>query len=130
MAERPSDVKYTKTHEWVRVADDVATIGITDFAVEHLGDLVFVDLPDVGRTVDAGEVAAEVESVKAVGEVVSPVAGEVVEVNEGLADDQGDLGTDPYGSGWLYKLKLSGTPPADLMDLTAYEKQLETEDVS
>ena len=129
MADRPKDVKYSKTHEWVRVDGDVATIGITDFAVEHLGDLVFVDLPEVGRTVDAGEVAAEVESVKAVGEVMSPVAGEIVEVNEGLADDQGDLSSEPFGGGWLFKLKMSGDLGGDLMDLAAYEKQLETEDV-
>jgi glycine cleavage system H protein len=128
MADRPNDVKYSKTHEWVRVDGDTATVGITDFAVEHLGDLVFVDLPEVGRTVEAGEVAAEVESVKAVGEVMSPVAGEIVEVNEGLADDQADLSTEPFGSGWLFKLKTSGDLGSDLMDLSAYEKQLETED--
>ena len=130
MGDRPNDRKYAKTHEWVKVDGDVATVGITDFAVEHLGDLVFVDLPDVGREVDAGEVAAEVESVKAVGEVISPVGGEVVEVNEGLADDQSDLGSDPYGSGWLYRLKVSGSLPDALMDLAAYEKQLETEEAS
>lgn len=128
MADRPKDLKYAKTHEWVRIEGDVATVGITDFAVEHLGDLVFVDLPDVGRTVDAGEVAAEVESVKAVGEVMSPVGGEIIEINEGLADDQSDLGSDPYGAGWLYKLKVGGDVPGELMELDAYEKQLETED--
>lgn len=130
MADRPTDVKYTKTHEWVRVDGDVATIGITDFAVEHLGDLVFVDLPETGRTVDASEVAAEVESVKAVGEVMSPVAGEIIEVNEGLADDQADLGSAPFGAGWLFKVKLSGTPGDSLMDLATYEKQLEAEDAA
>ncbi len=127
MADRPSNVKYTPTHEWVRVDGDVATVGITDFAVEHLGDLVFVDLPEVGRTLDAGEAAAEVESVKAVGEVVSPVAGEVVEVNEALADDQGPLATDPYGAGWIFKVKVAGEPGANLMDLAAYEEQLARE---
>ncbi len=129
MADRPSDIQYTKTHEWVRVQGDEATVGITDFAVEHLGDLVFVDLPEVGRTLDAGEAAAEVESVKAVGQVDSPVAGEVTEVNEGLADDQGPLTADPYGEGWLYKVKLSGAP-GNVMDLGAYEQQLATEEAA
>jgi len=127
MADRPSNVKYTKTHEWVRVEGDVATVGITDFAVEHLGDLVFVDLPEVGRTLDAGETAAEVESVKAVGEVMSPVAGEVLEVNEALADDQGPLAADPYGAGWLYRVRPAREVGGDLMDLGAYETQLASE---
>lgn len=127
MADRPNDVKFTKSHEWIRVDGDVATIGITDFAVEHLGDLVFVDLPEVGRTLDQGESAAEVESVKAVGEVDSPVAGEVVASNEALADDQSSLTADPYGEGWLFKVKLSAELAGDLMELAAYETQLESE---
>ena len=127
MADRPNDVQYTKTHEWVRVDGDEATVGITDFAVEHLGDLVFVDLPDVGQDVDAGGNAAEVESVKAVGEVMSPVGGEVTAVNEDLADDQGPLAQDPYGEGWLFKVKVS-TGPEDTMDLAGYEQHLTTED--
>ena len=128
MADRPTNVKYTKTHEWVRVDGDVATVGITDFAVEHLGDLVFVDLPETGSMVEVSGAAAEVESVKAVGEVLSPVAGEIIEVNEGLADDQANLGSEPFGAGWLFKVKLSGTPGDDLMDLATYEAQLEAED--
>ena len=127
MADRPNDVKFTKSHEWIRVDGDVATIGITDFAVEHLGDLVFVDLPEVGRTLDQGESAAEVESVKAVGEVDSPVAGEVVAANEALADDQSSLTADPFGEGWLFKVKLSADLAGDFMDLAAYETQLESE---
>ena len=93
MADRPSDLKFTKTHEWVRIDGDTATVGITDFAVEHLGDLVFVDLPEAGRVLEAGEVCAEVESVKAVGEVMTPVGGEVLESNDDLADDQANLAT-------------------------------------
>ena len=126
MADRPNDIKYTKTHEWVRVADGEATIGITDFAVEHLGDLVFVQLPDRGQDLGIGDSAAEVESVKAVGEVYSPVTGEVTAVNDDLADDQSALTSDPYGDGWLFRVKLDGDP-ADLMDLAAYEEQLATE---
>lgn len=130
MADRPKDVKYTKTHEWVRVKGDVATVGITDFAVEHLGDLVFVDLPEVGRTLEVGEVAAEVESVKAVGEAYAPVGGEVIEVNDGLADDQSPLASDPYGAGWLYRLRMTGKPGANLLDLAGYERQLASEEPS
>jgi glycine cleavage system H protein len=127
MADRPADLKYTKTHEWVRLEGDEATVGITDFAIEHLGDLVFVELPQAGTTVSAGDGAAEVESVKAVGAVYAPVSGEIVAVNESLADDQGPLATDPYGEGWLFKVRLSEPASGDLMDLAAYEQQLEQE---
>ncbi len=126
MADRPNDIQYTTSHEWVKLEGDVATVGITDFAVEHLGDLVFVDLPDVGQEVEMGAGAAEVESVKAVGEVMSPVGGEVVEVNEDLADDQAPLASDPYGAGWLFKVKVAETLDG-LMDLAAYETQLASE---
>lgn len=127
MANRPSRARFTKTHEWVLVEGDQATLGITDFAVEHLGDLVFVSLPDVGRVLKAGEVAAEVESVKAVGEVYAPITGTVAAVNTGLATDQGPLAKDPFGKGWLFKLKVKAGAGADLMDLAAYEKQLASE---
>lgn len=127
MADRPSAVKYTKSHEWVLIDGDEATVGLTDFAVEHLGDLVFVDLPDVGSDIEAGESVAEVESVKAVGEVYSPVGGEVSAVNEGLADDQGPLSTDPFGAGWLYKVKSPTFGDAELFDLAGYEAQLDSE---
>lgn len=127
MANRPAKARYTKSHEWVLVEGDQATIGITDFAVEHLGDLVFVQLPDAGRVLKAGEVAAEVESVKAVGEVYAPVSGTVAAVNAGLADDQSPLAKDPFGRGWLFKLKVKPGAGSDLMDLAAYEKQLASE---
>jgi glycine cleavage system H protein len=127
MATRPAEARYTKTHEWVVVKGDQATVGITDFAVEHLGDLVFVQLPEKGRTLKEGEVAAEVESVKAVGEVYAPIGGTVTEVNGGLAEDQGPLATDPFGKGWLFKLKVKAGIPGGQMDLKAYEKQLAAE---
>jgi glycine cleavage system H protein len=127
MAARPADARFTKTHEWVVVKGDQATVGITDFAVEHLGDLVFVQLPEKGRTLKEGEVAAEVESVKAVGEVYAPVSGTVVEVNSGLAEDQSPLAKDPFGAGWLFKLKVKAGSGAGHMDLKAYEKQLAAE---
>jgi glycine cleavage system H protein len=127
MADRPSAVKYTKSHEWILIEGDEATVGLTDFAVEHLGDLVFVDLPDVGADVEAGESIAEVESVKAVGEVYSPIGGEISAVNEGLADDQGPLSTDPFGAGWLFKVKNPTFGDGELFDLAGYEAQLESE---
>ena len=128
MANRPSDAKYTKTHEWVRIHGTEATVGITDFAVEHLGDLVFVELPEKGRKLKAGDSAAEVESVKAVGEVYAPVAGEVTALNEGLASDQGPLAQDPYGKGWLFKMKVAAGAGSGLLSLAAYEAQLKAEE--
>jgi glycine cleavage system H protein len=129
MADRPADVKYTATHEWVRVQGNEATVGITDFAVEHLGDLVFVELPAAGRKLKAGDSAAEVESVKAVGEVYVPLGGEVTSVNSGLANDQGPLASDPYGAGWLFKMKIDpkAVAGAKLLDKATYEKQLATQ---
>jgi glycine cleavage system H protein len=129
MAARPSDVKYTPTHEWIRVQGAEATVGITDFAIEHLGDLVFVELPEKGKKLKAGESAAEVESVKAVGEVYAPIAGEVTAVNAGLANDQAPLSVDPYQKGWLFKMKIDPKTAAGarLLDLGAYEKQLATQ---
>lgn len=125
MSDRPNDIRYTSSHEWVRKEGGVATIGITDFAVEHLGDLVFVQLPEVGDEVSAGDSVCEVESVKAVGEVYSPVSGEVVEVNAALGDDQGPLAGDPFGAGWLFKVK-TDDDVSSLMDVAAYEAQLDT----
>lgn len=125
MANRPN-VRYTKTHEWVRLEGTTAVVGITDFAVEHLGELVFVDLPSKGKKVGKGETLAEVESVKAVGEVYAPLSGEVLEVNAGLANDQTPLAKDPFATGWLAKLKVpAGTKLDDLMDVAAYQKHLD-----
>jgi glycine cleavage system H protein len=104
----PVDLKYTKEHEWVRIEDDVATFGISDHAQEALGDIVFVELPEVGRTVDAGEACAVVESVKAVSDMYAPVAGEVIEVNETLEASPEQVNTNPYGMGWIAKVKMSG----------------------
>jgi len=104
----PVDLKYTKEHEWVRIEGDVATFGISDHAQEALGDIVFVELPEIGRTVDAGEAYAVVESVKAVSDVYVPVAGEVIEVNETLEAEPEKVNTDPYGAGWIARVKMSG----------------------
>ena len=115
----PAELKYSKSHEWVKMEGDVAVIGITDFAQDALGDVVFVNLPGVGDAAAAGDAFGDVESVKAVSDLVSPVSGEIVEVNEALADAPEALNSDPYGS-WI--IKVSGiTDTEDLLDAAAYE---------
>ena len=115
-------LKYTKTHEWVRVDGDVVTIGITDFAVDLLTDLVYLGLPETGTSVDAGDTLGEIESVKAVSDLYSPFSGEVIESNAALIDDLDALSDDPFGNGWLIKLKVSDVSAAEgLLDRTAYE---------
>src|SRR5262245_15604920 len=117
-----SQLKFAKTHEWAAIKDGVATIGITDFAVKLLSDLVFIDLPAQGKKVKAGDPLGEVESVKAVSDIYAPLSGEVIEVNADLADHLERLTTDAFGSGWMVKLKLSDPAEASrLMDDTAYQ---------
>lgn len=119
----PSQLKYARTHEWVHLDGDIATIGISQFAVQELTDLVYIDLPSVGTQVSKGATFGEVESVKAVSDLYSPVAGEVVETNEALADDLAALSDDPYGKGWMVRVKVSSPSDLDdLMDATAYEQ--------
>ena len=115
-------VHYSKDHEWIEIADhEAATVGITVHAQDALGDVVFVDLPEVGRTLKQGEVAGVVESVKAAADLYSPVSGEVVEVNEALRADPALANSDPLGAGWFFKVKLSDASQLDaLMDETAY----------
>lgn len=114
--------KYTEEHEWVRVEGDVATVGITQYAQEQLGDVVFVEVPAVGRKVAKGEACAVVESVKAASDIYAPVAGEIVEGNAALADSPGDVNAEPTGKGWFFKLKLADKSEIDgLMDEAAYE---------
>lgn len=118
----PGDRRYTKDHEWIAVANDVATIGITDYAQHELGDVVFVELPKPGAKVEAGKSFGTVESVKAVSEIYAPAAGEVTEANAALHDTPEKINTDPHGSAWLIKVRLAN--PADvnaLMDAAAYE---------
>jgi len=120
----PDDLRYAATHEWVR-AGDPATIGISQFAQEELGDLVYVDLPAVGRALGAGENFGSVESVKTISDVYAPVAGEVVEVNSALATSPEQVNTDPYGEGWLIRLRLANPSDVDgLMDAAAYERNV------
>ena len=107
MSQIPSDLKYAKSHEWVRVADDVATVGITDHAQHELTDVVFVELPAVGRQVKAGDACAVVESVKTASDIYSPLSGEVTEINQAVVDNPALVNTEPYAGGWFYKIKLS-----------------------
>ena len=121
----PPDLKYAKSHEWVRVSGEVATIGITDHAQHELTDVVFVEVPAVGRKVKAAEAIAVVESVKTASDIYSPVSGEVVESNKALSDKPDLVNSDPYGQGWFYKLKL--TNPSELTRLLIpddYKKQI------
>ena len=121
----PEELQYTRSHEWVRTEGDTATIGITDHAQDELGDIVFVELPEDGATFDAGDSFGSVESVKAVSDLYTPVGGEVVEVNSSLEDAPEKINDDPYGEGWIVKLRTSGE--ADLLSPEEYEKVVEEE---
>ena len=125
---KPEDLAYNKSHEWVHVAEQggvkVATLGISAFAVEQLVDLVYLELPEVGRQLEAGDSCGEIESVKAVSDLYSPVAGEVIEVNAALPDSLETLSNDPYGAGWMVKIKITDDAGLqELMDHQAYQKQ-------
>jgi len=130
MSNIPNELKYAKSHEWVRdEGDGTVVVGITDHAQELLGDLVFVELPEVGDTVDAGNECAVVESVKAASDVYSPVSGEVVAVNEGLADAPETVNEDAFGEGWLFRVRLSADSELDdLLDDEAYAEVIESEE--
>lgn len=119
-----SDLRYAEEHEWIRVEDgEVGVVGISNYAQEQLGDIVFVELPEPGKSVARGEVAVEVESVKAASEVYSPLDGEIVEVNAALADDPSLVNSDPTGTGWMIKIRLSDASQLDgLMDEAAYNE--------
>ena len=123
-----SSFKFRTSHEWVSVEGDIATIGISDFAVKQLTDLVYIELPSQGDTFDKDAQFGEVESVKAVSDLYSPVAGEVIDVNEDLADDLATLSEDPFGKGWMIKLKMSNAGDLDeLLDTTAYKAHCDSE---
>jgi glycine cleavage system H protein len=119
----PEDLKYTKDHEWAKIDGDIATIGITDYAQSELGDIVFVELPEKGLTTSQGESFGTIEAVKAVSDLFSPLSGEVAEVNSDLADNPEKINEDPYGKGWIIKIKLSDKTEVDsLLDKSAYEE--------
>ena len=121
----PAELKYAKSHEWVRVTGDTAVVGITDHAQHELTDVVFVELPAAGRSVKAGESCAVVESVKTASDIYSPVSGEIIETNKAVVDNPALVNTDPYGAGWFFKIKLSA--PAEVNSLLVaaeYAKQI------
>ena len=129
MAKPPSDIRYTKEHEWVRLDGDIATVGITDHAQEQLGDVVFVELPEIGRDVAADEACAVVESVKAASDVYAPLAGKVVETNQTIIDDPSIVNSDAEGEGWFFRIEIDDTDAFDaLMDAAAYDEYVETLD--
>ena len=115
--------KYTREHEWIRAEGDTATVGISEYAQQQLGDVVYVELPEVGRRLDKGEEAAVVESVKAASEIYAAASGEVIEVNPGLEAEPARINTDPLGEGWIFKIKLTDPHDLDeLMDFAAYQE--------
>ena len=124
-ASYPDDLKYHAEHDWARVDGDTATLGITWYAQDQLGEVVFFDPPEVGKTITKDSPYAEVESVKAVSDVIAPLSGEIVEVNGGLGDTPEAINEDPYGAGWMVKVRLSNVDEVDqLMDASAYEGTL------
>lgn len=128
MSSYPDDRHYAKSHEWIRVEGDLGIVGITQHAQKELGEVVFVDLPDVGEVFDAGQEFGTIESVKAVSELFLPIAGEIVEVNRLLGDEPGAVNEDPHGEGWLVKVKVASDAEMEgLMKAAAYEKFVEEE---
>ncbi len=128
MANIPENLHYSKDHEWVEVKDGVATVGITDYAQHSLGDVVYVDLPRVGDNLASHEAFGSIESVKAVSEVFTPVAGEIVEVNDGLNDTPENVNSDPYGEAWMIKVKMENALEADAMlNAAEYEEFLDAD---
>jgi glycine cleavage system H protein len=121
----PSELRYCPSHEWLRLEGDIATVGISDHAQEELTDVVFVELPALGRAVDAGDPTAVVESVKAASDIYAPVSGEVVEVNPEVEADPSLVNTDPYGKGWIFKLRVKNAADAStLMEAAAYQAHI------
>lgn len=122
-----SEVKYSEDHEWIRVEGEVATVGITDYAQEQLGDVVFVELPEAGRALEQGKDAAVIESVKAASEIYAPLTGEVTESNAALADDPSLANSDPMGAGWFFKMTVGDPAQLDkLMDEAAYKAHVDS----
>jgi glycine cleavage system H protein len=125
----PTEFLYSREHEWVRVEEEICVIGITEYAQKELGEIVFVELPEVGQVFDTNNEIGTIESVKAVAEVYTPVAGEVVEINEAVQDDPELLNEDPHGDGWLIKLKFSSASDLEeLMDAGSYEEYLKSQE--
>jgi glycine cleavage system H protein len=130
MSTIPAELKYSKSHEWVRrESDDTVTVGITDHAQDLLGDMVFIELPEPGRSLEAGQECAVVESVKAASDVYSPISGEVVAVNEAIGDSPELVNKDPYGEGWMMRIKPASASEVDaLLDADAYQSLVDSEE--
>ncbi len=122
----PTELRYSKTHEWIRLEGDVAVVGITDYAQDALGDVVFVELPQVGRRVEAGAAVAVVESVKTASDIYAPLAGEVLEVNTALADRPELINQSPYGEGWIFKLRVDPAAATSLLSAAEYQALAES----
>jgi glycine cleavage system H protein len=121
-----SEIKYSEDHEWILIEGETGTVGVTDYAQEQLGDVVFVELPEVGKTLAKGDEVAVVESVKAASELYAPVSGEVTEANDALAEDPAQVNSDPLGAGWFFKLRITAPAELDgLMDEAAYKAYVE-----
>ena len=126
--ENPKNLKYTKEHEWIKVENDTATVGITDFAQEALTDIVFVELPEIGKKVTQSKTSATIESVKSVSDIYTPASGEIVEINEHLKEHPEIINNDPYGKGWLFKIRLADKNELNnLMSAEEYKKMVEKE---
>jgi len=124
----PNELKYLQTHEWVRIEDNIATVGISDYAQHQLGDIVYVELPEIGITLKKGSNVAEIESVKAVGELMMPLSGKIIEVNNGLADNPESVNSSPYGTGWMVKIEINSKSEIDeLLSGEAYKEIVEAE---
>ncbi|ARB44232.1 glycine cleavage system protein GcvH [Alloalcanivorax xenomutans] len=128
MSEIPAELRYRTSHEWVRVEDDVAVVGITDHAQDAMGDLVYVELPEVGQVLATGEEAGVVESVKAASDIYAPVSGEIVAVNDALEDEPELVNNEPYGNGWLFKIKMADSGELkEMLTADQYQEQLDSE---
>jgi glycine cleavage system H protein len=123
----PEQLRYTAEHEWAAIDGQTATVGITEHAADALGDVVYVSPPATGTKVTAGEPCGEIESTKSVSDLYSPVDGEVTEVNADIDDDPGQVNSDPYGAGWIFKVRLDGTPPSDLLTAEQYTELISAE---
>jgi glycine cleavage system H protein len=129
MSKTPAELKYAPSHEWVRVDGDIATVGITDHAQDALGDLVYVELPEVGDKVAAGDEAGVVESVKAASDIYAPVSGEIIAINEALGDAPETVNSDPYHDGWMYKIRMSDAVELDdLLSAEDYDARVEADE--
>ena len=124
----PKELKYLQTHEWIRIEDNIATVGITDYAQHQLGDIVYIELPEIGTILKKGSNVAEIESVKAVGELMMPLSGKIIEVNTGLADNPESVNSSPYGTGWMVKIEINNKSEInELLTVEAYKEIVETE---